>query len=309
LQGKPVLEAAVPFFLTADFWDSAIRVTGPIALAAVAATLCSRAGILFIGIEGVMLVSAFFSIAGAIWTHSVWLGVMVAVGSGITASLVFGLLAITLRMGDVVAGLVVDVGALGLMGFFHDQWFPNGATIGAQSLEPLWGSFAGGVGRVLFHQQPLVYVALCAAILLELFLRTRWGLVVRSSGESTRVARSFGIDLVRLRFLVLAVAGAIVGLGGATIGLAIVGTFDVNVVSGRGFIGLACVMLGGWRPVGAVLAALLFGIAYALQFRVTAIGGWAQLFPYVLTLVALATLWGRSQGPAEEGRGLDEDSR
>lgn len=297
------------FLLTADFWDSAIRVTGPIALAAVAAALSSRAGILFIGIEGVMLVAAFFSIAGTIWTDSVWLGVLVAAGSGIAASLVFGFLSITLRMGDVVAGLVVDVGALGLTGFFKDQWFPNGATIGAHALEPLWGSFAGGVGQVLFHQQPLVYVAILAAILLQLFLRTRWGLIVRSSGESTRVARSFGIDLVRLRFLVLAVAGVIVALGGATIGVAIVGTFDVNVVSGRGFIGLACVMLGGWRPVGAVLAALLFGVAYALQFRVTAIGGWAQLFPYILTLVALATFWGRAQGPVEEGRGLDEDSR
>jgi ABC-type uncharacterized transport system permease subunit len=300
---------ATSFFVTSDFWASTIRVTGPIALAAVACVLCSRAGVLFIGIEGVMLISAFFSIAGAIWTGSIGFGVLIAIVAGVLSALLFGFLSMTLRMGDVVGGLVVHVGALGLTPFLVEQWFPNGATIGAKSLGALWGSTGSKGLDVVFHQQPLIYVAVLVAIALSLFLRTRYGLVVRSSGESVRVAQSFGVRLVPLRFLVLAAAGVLTGLAGATIGLAIVGTFDTNVASGRGFIGLACVMLGAWQPLGVLVASGLFGLAYAMQFRISAIGQWMQLFPYVVTLVAIALVWGRVQGPAEEGRGLPEEAR
>lgn len=295
------------FFLSADYWDSVIRVSGPIALAALGANLASRAGMLYVGVEGILLVSAFFSISGTIWAGSVWLGVLVGAGAGVAMSLLLGVLTMTLRMGDVVGGLVVHIGSLGLTAFLLEQWFSTGATIGASKLDAPWGSFGGKAGEVLFHQQPLVYVALATVLLFELFLRTKWGLIVRSSGESVRAARSFGVNLLRLRFAVLGVSGFLTGLGGAVIGLAIVGTFDTNIVSGRGFIALACVMLGAWRPLGVVAAAALFGAAYALQFRVD-VGEWIQVLPYVLTLVAIALLWGRAQGPAEEGRGVREEA-
>ena len=216
------LVLATSFLVTADFWDSTIRVTGPIALAAVASVLCSRAGILYIGVEGVMLVGAFFSIAGAVWTGSIGLGILIAILAGVFASLVFGLLSMTLRMGDVVGGLVVHVGAIGLTAFLVEQFFPNGATIGAKSLTPLWRSTGSNGLDVVLHQQPLIYVAILSAVAIWLFLRTRYGLVVRSSGESVRVAHSFGVKLVPLRFAVLAAAGVLTGLAGATTGLAIV---------------------------------------------------------------------------------------
>lgn len=297
-------------FTSADFWDSTVRVTGPIAFAAIACTVCSRAGVLLIGIEGIMLISAFFSIAGTVWSGSIWIGVFFAIVAGITSSLLCGFLSMTLQMGDVVAGLVLHVGAIGLTAFLVEQWFPNGATIGGSSLHALWPSFSGELRNVLFHQQPLVYLAIVAAIVTAAFLRTKRGLVVRSSGESTRVAMSFGVKLMRLRFTILAVAGLLAGFGGATIGLALVGTFDTNVVSGQGFVGLACVMLGAWKPLGVLAATALFGGAYALQFRVK-IGGqeWAQLIPYLVALAAIALFSGRAQGPAEEGRGLPEEAR
>lgn len=306
--GRPPVHSLVAssFLATSDFWNSVIRVTGPIALASVACLLCSRAGILYIAIEGVMLVGAFFSIAGEVWTGSIGLGIVIAILAGIFTSLLFGFFSMTLRMGDVVGGLVVQVGSLGVTAFLVDQFFPNGATIGAKSLTALWGSTGSNGLDVIFHQQPLIYVAILAAAGIWLFLRTRYGLVVRASGESVRVAQSFGIKLVPLRFAILVAAGALAGLSGATIGLAIVGTFDTDVVSGRGFIGLACVMLGAWQPLGVLVASLLFGFAYAIQFRVSGLGEWIQLFPYAMTLLALALLWGRAQGPAEEGRGLPE---
>jgi simple sugar transport system permease protein len=295
-------------FVSADFWDSMIRVTGPIAFAALACVLAARAGILFIGVEGVMLISAFFAIATAAWTGSIWAGVGTAVVSGMLGALLFGFLSIVLRMGDVVGGLVIYVGSLGLTAFLAAELFPFGATIGSQALEPLWSPVGGWAG-VFLDQQPLVYVAILAAIAITLFLRTRFGLMVRASGESLRVARGFGIKLVRLRFLVLAVSGALTGLGGATIGLAIVGTFDTNVVGGRGFIGLVCVVLGAWRPLPVLLASAAFGTAYVIPFRVDVFGDWIQLLPYVAALVAVGLFWRHTQGPPEEGRGLPEEAR
>jgi simple sugar transport system permease protein len=293
-------------FISADFWDSMVRVAGPIALAALACTLASRAGVLFIAIEGTMLLSALAAIAGTSWLGSIWLGALLAVVTGVVTALTFGLLSMVLRMGDVVAGLTVHVGALGLAAFLAAELFPEGATIGSATLGPVWPAFGGSAVQVVMHQHPLVYLAVVSAIAMELFLRTRRGLRVRSSGESIRVAQTLGIPLRKLRMAVLAVSGALAGLAGATLGLS-AGTFDSNVVSGQGFIGLACVMLGAWRPLGVLLAAALFGAAYAVQFRVEAIGGWIQLFPYILTLVAMGLAWGRVQGPPEEGRGLGDE--
>jgi general nucleoside transport system permease protein len=290
-------------FGSSEFWDATIRVAGPIALAALACAFASRAGVLFIAVEGTMLLCALFAVGGTIWTGSLLGGALIAVAVGAVLAVGFGVLSMPLRMGDVVAGLTVHVGAFGLAAFAAAELFPSGATIGTKTLGPIWPAFGGSAAEVLFHQQPLVYVAIVAAVVMEVFFRSRFGLRVRSSGESIRVARTLGIRLMRLRFAVLAVSGALTGLAGATLGLS-AGTFEVNITSGQGFIGLACVTLGAWRPLGVLLASAVFAAAYAIQFRVSAIGGWIQVLPYVLTLVAMAVAWGRVQGPAEEGRGL-----
>lgn len=296
---------------SSDFWEAVIRIAGPLLLAAIAALICSRAGILYIAIEGVMLTAAFFAIAGTIWTHSVWIGVGCAAIAGMGASLLFGVFSMTLRMGDVVGGLVVHVGALGGTAFLARQWFPTGASIGSQRLSAPWPQVGGQTGDLLLHQEPLVYVAVAAAVAVHLFLRSRWGLKVRASGESIRVSRSLSIDLINLRFIVLAAAGPLAGLAGAMLALVTVGTFDTDLVSGRGFIALACVMLGAWVPLGVAIAALVFGAADAFQFRLTGaltgVGGWVNVLPYVLTLVAIGAFWGRTPGPAEEGAGLPRD--
>lgn len=295
-------------FTTNSYWYAAIQQAGPLAFATLGALLCSRAGILFIGVEGTMLTGAFFSIAGTIWTGSILMGVAFGGVAGIACALLSGFLAMNLRMGDVIAGLVVQIGALGVTAFLQQQLFPSGQTIGELRLNPLWGSLGGGVADVVLHQNPLVYFAIAAAMGIQVFLTSRQGLRVRASGESVAAAQSFGIPLMRLRFAVLAVAGLLTGLGGAVIGLAVVGTFSVNITNGRGFIALACVMLGAWRPVAAVVAALVFAgaDAYASQVTGTAIEGWVRVLPYVLTLIAIGAFWGRSAGPAEEGRGLPE---
>jgi ABC-type uncharacterized transport system permease subunit len=294
----------------AAYWDAVLRVTCPIGLAAIGVLLCSRAGILLVGVEGVMLSSAFFSIAGASWFGSVWFGAAIGLGVGVITALVLGLLSITLRMGDIVGGLVLHVGAIGATGFLLAEWFPNGLTTGGELLRAPWPETGASGADVVVHQQPLFYVMIALALALWVFLATKWGLRVRASGESMRAARSFGVQLVHLRFTVLAASGAVIGLAGALIGVGIVGTFDTGVVGGRGFIALACVVLAAWKPLWIIPAAALFGAAYALQFRVAndTLGGWLQIVPYALVIVALAAR-GRRQGPAEEGKGLYEEVR
>jgi general nucleoside transport system permease protein len=297
-------------FLTSSFWASAILGAGPIVFATLGSLLCSRAGILFVGVEGTLLAAAFFSIAGAIWTDSLVLGTLFGAVAGMLTGLLFGGFAMTLRMGDIVAGLVIQIGMLGLTAFLQEELFPNGQTVGNMTMKAIWPSFGGEVGRVLFHQPPLVYIALIAAVAIAWFLKTSWGLRVRTSGESLKVARTLGLPLVRMRFAVLAASGVLTGLGGAMLGLAVVGTFTNGIVSGRGFIALACVMLAAWRPLASVVAAVGFAAAYAYGFSVDskALGDWVQLLPYVLTVVVVGLVWGRRAGPAEEGKGLGAEA-
>lgn len=291
-----------------QYWDAVVRAAGPLILAALAANLCSRAGVLFVGVEGTLLTSAFFAIAGALWTDAVWIGVLAGAGAGLVTALGCGWLSMQLRMGDIIAGLVLFIGSTGLTAFLAREWFPLGLSLGDLSLGAVWPEPSNTVLHVIFGQQPLIYVAVALAIGMTLFLRTRMGLALRVSGESVRVGQRFGLDLVRLRYAVLAVAGVITGLGGAVLGLAIAGGFTETMVNGRGFIALACVILGGWRPIGVMIAALVFGAADAYQFQanVEAVGGYIAVLPYVLTLAALGFTAGRRLGPAEEGRDLPE---
>lgn len=296
--------------VTAEYWNTVLRVATPIGLAALGVLLCSRAGILLIGVEGIMLGSAFFGIAGTVWTGSIWLGLLIGVLSGVVLSQILGVLTITVRMGDVVGGLVMHIGAIGLTGFLLAEWFDEtGATTGGKQLDAPWPGFGGELTGLLLHQPPVVYAMLGIAIALHFFLRSLTGLTVRASGESMRAAMALGIRLIPLRFRVLAVSGAIVGCGGAVLGVGVAGTFGqpATMVGGQGFIGLACVMFGGWKPLQALGAAMIFAAAYGLQFRVGSgeIGGWLQLLPYLVVLLAIM-LRSQARGPAEEGADLPE---
>ncbi|MEX2210606.1 MAG: ABC transporter permease [Gaiellaceae bacterium] len=297
-------------FITVEYWNAVLRIATPIGFAALGCLLCSRAGVLLIGVEGIMLGSAFFGIAGTVWTDSIWLGFLIGVASGVLISQILGLLTMRARMGDVVGGLVVHIGAIGVTGFLLAEWFSEtGATTGGKQLEAPWPEFGGALVGLVLHQQPLVYAMIAIAIALHLSLRSLTGLTVRAAGESMRAAMALGIRLIPLRFLVLAVSGAIVGCGGAFLGVGVAGTFGqpATMIGGQGFIGLACVMFGAWRPLQALAATMIFAAAYALQFRVLSddLSGWLQLLPYVVVLAAIM-LRSSARGPAEEGQDLPE---
>jgi simple sugar transport system permease protein len=297
-------------FTSSSYWDSALLLATPIVLAALATLIASRSGTMFVAIEGTMLISCFAAVATTARTGSILMGIVVGVLAGAATGLFSAWLSIDLHAGDVAAGLVVAIGGLGLTSFIAQRAFTGGTYLAPdQHLHAPWGSPGEGLLHVIADQPPLIYVAIVLAAGIVVFLRTKAGLRLRACGEAMEVAQGFGISIRRVRYLASAVAGAIGGLAGVSLGLSVVGSFDGNPVAGRGFIALACVMLGGWRPLWVVLAAVFFSAADVYGFQTTALHAqqWGPMLPYILTLVALGTLQRRHrQGPRDEGRSLDE---
>jgi len=294
----------IDFLFGWEFWASAARISVPLALAALGVLIGSRSGYLNIGVEGVMLFGSFSAVAGTVVGDSPWAGIAAAILAGILVNLLVVWLAVRLGMGYVLSGVVVFVLALGFTGFLDRFWFPTGTILTGNTLRPLWG----------LPLQPLFYVAVGTAIAMAYFFRyMHSGLIVRSAGEGAEVANTFGVNVAKLRLWAAVVGGVLIGLGGASLSMGVVGSFSDDMTAGRGFIALACVILGGWRPLGVVLAAGFFGTIDALHYALASrqagdIGEIVVVLPYVITLVALAALWGRTQGPPEEVKDLEPRS-
>lgn len=276
-------------FLEDSMWDAAVRLATPIAFAALACLICARAGILYVGVEGVALISAFFSIAGTLWTDSPALGLGIGLAAGVLSSLLLGVLSMHLGMGDVIAGVVYLFGAIGITGFLWSEWFPDIPSIGTNRVPALWGDpeFLSPA----LHQSPLVYLAVLATIGIALYLKTAPGLRTRACGEAPPAARALGVNVRRARYRIYAVAGLLAGFSGSFLGLIFAGTFDADIVGGRGYVGLACVLLGALNPKWVLAAAFFFGTvdAYSFQADVSAdIRDWLQILPFVLTIIAVA---------------------
>ena len=285
------LEAVLTGFLAA-----AIRIATPLLLAATGELINERAGVINLGLEGAMLAGALASALGAL-AGGPWLGVLAGLGAGAQ---------------QIITGTAVTLGTVGLTGMVYRSAFgPGGLGLSVPTFQPL--PVPGlrqipGLGPVLFEQPVLTYVAWLLIPAAGWFLfRSFWGLVLRATGESAEAARAAGVPVKRVRVLATLAGGALGGLGGATLVLAQVGTFAEKMTAGRGFIAIAIVVLGRWRPGGVLLGALLFGGAGALQFGFQAQGVEVpyQVFlvlPYGLALLALAGGMGRSGAPGELGR-------
>lgn len=292
------------------YWDSTLRLATPIVLAALGTLVASRAGVLFVAVEGSMLVATFVSIATAVSTGSILAGALAGAGAGIAVGVFAAWLSMDLRTGDVVAGLVVAVGGLGLTGFLLERLYPNGAYLATGRLEPLWHAPGDKGFWLLANQQPLVYLSAILVVLISLGLRTGRGLRFRACGESMDVAAGLGVSVRATRYAASAIGGGLAGLGGASLGLAVLGSFDGDPVAGRGFIALACVLLGRWKPAYVAAAALLFAMTDAFRYQATMPGSdtWGAILPYLATLVALALLNRNGvRGPRDEGKPLKRE--
>jgi simple sugar transport system permease protein len=301
--------------LLTAFLASAVRVATPLLFAALGETISERGGVINLGIEGAMLAGALAAALGAS-EGGVWTGALAALLAGILVAGLFALIAVRAGADQIITGTAITLGAVGLTGAISRRAFgPGGVGLTLPTFPSLpipWLSRIPVIGPALFTQSVLTYLALAAVPLFWWALfRTRWGLELRASGESARNSRAAGVRVGRLRTAGVLLAGAMAGLGGASLVLAQVGTFAEKMTAGRGFIAIAIVVLGGWNPARVLAAALFFGAAMALQFLFQSQGSGVpyQLFlmlPYLLTLATLAGAWGRTAAPADLGKAEDE---
>lgn len=291
---------------------STLRLATPIALAAMAGTLSERAGVINLALEAKLLAGAFAGAYASYVTGSAWLGVGAAVLAGVLIGALLGLFTLRWRANHVVAGIGLNILALGLTTWLLQViWGSRGTSPVVPDL-PGW-SIPGLqavplLGPLLSGHSPLVYVMLLAGPLLWVWLfKTPGGLRARMIGEHPEAADTVGIPVRRTQFLLLLAAGALAALGGAQLSLGHLSWFSQNMSAGRGYMALAANVFGRWNPLGSMLAALLFAFTDALQMRVQTLPSpppteLVQMLPYLLTILVVAGAFRKARPPAALGR-------
>ena len=289
---------------------STIRNGTPLAFAALGGLFSERSGVINIGLEGMMLMSAFAGVAGADATGSTVLGLLVAMAVGLLFGLIHAVASVTFEADQIISGIAINLLALGGTGLLMVLFFGSGGTSPRidtfPTIEIPLLSDIPVIGAV-FSQSILVYL-LYALVPLSWWVlyRSRFGLRLRAVGEVPEAVDTAGVSVFRLRYIGVSLSGVLAGLGGAFLSMSLLSAFTEGMTGGRGFIALAALIFGRWNPIGAFAAAMLFGFAQAVVFR----GGigftidqeFIEMFPYLLVIVALVGFGGRAVPPAASGQ-------
>ncbi len=273
--------------------------------------MCERCGVVNIGIEGMMLAGAFLAALFGSITDSVWLGLLAAmVGGGLMAALL-AILAIRYKVNQIIAGTAINILATGLTSYFSSRYLQKYAELNSPatfSPIPLPGlSKIPIIGPALFNHTVVVYLTLILVVVIQIMLYyTRWGLRTRAVGEHPRAADTLGVNVFLMRYTNVILGGLIAGLGGAYLVLSSVARFDELMTAGKGFIGMAAMIFGKWNPIGAFGSSLIFGFADSLQTKLAILAvpipsQFLLMAPYLVTIIALAGVVGRSRPPAADG--------
>jgi general nucleoside transport system permease protein len=316
--------------VTAGLFAGTLQYATPLTFGALGGLMSERAGVVNIGLEGMMLTGAFFGIMSADKTGSWELGLVGAAFFAAMLALVHAIFAIHLRADQIVSGTAINILATGITAFaFQDMYGENGTPntptipnvhianipVLKQLLEAInWvlqkipgvRSIATGVGNVFDVQNLMTWLALFLVVAAWVFLfRTTWGLRLRAVGEHPRAADTVGISVFRWRYLAVMSSGALAGLGGAYLSFGFLDAFTNQMTNGKGFIALAALVFGKWKPFGLLGATMLFGFASALgdqlQTNANISSDLVNILPYAFTLIALVGLVGRSTPPAADG--------
>jgi ABC-type uncharacterized transport system permease subunit len=304
--------AAGKFIPFTGLLQGAIMLSVPLIFGSMAGLLCEKSGVINIAIEGQLLFAAFVSAVVASITQNVFLGLISAPIAGSLISLILAFFSIRFQVDQVILGFVINVLVLGLTSFFYttllipyeDRWNVGGSfstlPIPLLSKIPI-------IGPTLFNQTIIVYLMYAFIIFIQIALfKTKWGLRTRAIGEVPVAADSVGIDVNKLRFRNVMLAGLVAGTGGAYFTVGTIGPFSQSMTAGAGFIALACLIFGKWTPRGAILAALFFGFANNLQGNLSIIGvsipsEFMLMIPYIATIIAVSGVVGRVRAPAADG--------
>jgi simple sugar transport system permease protein len=277
--------------------SSGIRFASPILFASLGELITERAGILNLGLEGIMLASAFTSFAGTYFTGSLAFGLLLGILTGMAFGFFMGAMSISIKVNQVIAGIAIWILGVGISSFAYRILWGKETTVpqikGFSDLNIPFLNSIPILGDLFFKYNLLVYIAFLLVPIINFILyKTTLGLKIRSVGENPRAADSLGINVVFYRYLAIIVGCALVGVGGAYIPLAYVKIFAENIVKGRGWIAWSIVVFGNWRTYRVMLGALLFGIIEALQLYLQATSSgipyeFLLMLPYVLTIIAL----------------------
>jgi len=301
-------------FVWGALFAAMLRYATPLTFASIGGMFSERSGVVNIGLEGMMLMGAFFAAWGADVTDSWFLGILIGAGFGGLLALVHAFFAIHLRADQIVGGTAINFLALGITGYMFIDVYGNEGTpaelpsIPDVHLHGLEHVPPGNFWEDLFGQlNIMIWLSFAVLILAYIVMfRTPIGLRIRAVGEHPRAADTVGISVYGMRYAAVVLSGMLAALGGAYLSIGFVHSFNQNMTEGRGFIALAALIFGKWRPGGAFAAALLFGLSSAFAQRLPAYSGSAatlfQALPYVLTLIAVAGVIGRSIPPAAVGR-------
>jgi ABC-type uncharacterized transport system permease subunit len=283
----------------------------PLTYGALGGIFSERSGVVNIGLEGMMLTGAFFAVLGADKLGNWFWGIVCAIVAGGVMASIHAFVSIHLRADQIVSGTAINFLALGVTGYFFIQVYGDQGTPGSISQVPdvniPGADHLGAFGKVFGHLNLMIWLSFLLLVVASIVIfRTPIGLRIRSVGEHPRAADTVGISVYGIRYAAVILSGMLAALGGAYLSIGYTGSFNENMTGGRGFIALAAVIFGNWRPFGAFAAALLFGFSTALAFRLGQPWGNAavlfQALPYVLTLIAVAGVIGRSIPPAASGR-------
>jgi simple sugar transport system permease protein len=318
---------------------SAVSVAIPIGLAGLCGVISERSGVVNIGLEGMMLTAAFVGWAtgaaalallgpsAATPVFGITLPLLIALAaallSGMILALIHAWVSITVRADQIVSGVIINIAAVGVTGYLNTL-ISGSSPKGAGGFKPLaipadiaTLPFVGWLINAIFNQGPIAISAIVLVIVAQILLfRTRWGLRTRAVGEHPRAAETVGINVIRLRYRNVIASGAIAALSGAYLSMESTTSFQANMSAGRGFIGLAAMIVGRWTPIGAFGAALLFASSTAIGRAITfaapegSMGDFlkgipAQFYdalPYLVTIIILAGVIGRSTPPAADGQ-------
>lgn len=282
-------------FFTVAFITSILRGATPLLFASMAGLISERSGLVQIGLEGMMLVGALAAALTTSFTHTPWLGLVVAGFAGSILALLYGFFVIRLKADQVVTGMAANILALGIAPFITKIAFN---TTGSTPSLPV---------DLRFSFEPFVIVFLTLGALTYLYNKTRAGLYLRFAGENPEALLAAGISVTKLRWWSVFACGQLAGWGGASLSLFLASSYSPNMTAGRGFMALAALIFGGWHPMRTAGACLLFSFADAVQIRLQGSETFVplqfvQILPYVVTIIALAGFFGQSRPPKALGQ-------
>lgn len=305
-----------------DILATTVLYATPLILTAMGGLFSERSGVINIGLEGLMTIGAFTAAATTIASGNPWIGMLCGILAGIGFALIHAVATITFKADQTVSGVAINFLALGLSVYLVKALYQGAGqtpvvtnklhAIGIPLLEKI-----PVIGPSLFHAYPTTYLAILIVVGSYIVLyKTPFGMRLRAVGEHPHAAETAGISVIKMRYIAVLISGAFAAIGGASLSIAIGSEFSATTISGQGFIAIAALIFGKWKPFGVLGAATFFGfsVALALTGQIYQLTKYVpseilSMLPYVLTILALAGFVGRAEGPAAIGKPYEKGSR